>query len=108
MPELNDKKLLISVAASVPTEYIERRLRGKVPVIRAMPNTPSMVGEGITAICAGKYRRAEGRRDGARSFSTRWAERWWWTKKHGCGDRACRRAGRRLFTLFWNRWRKAA
>jgi pyrroline-5-carboxylate reductase len=54
-PELNDKKLLISVAASVPTDYIERRLRGKVPVIRAMPNTPSMVGEGITAICPGKY-----------------------------------------------------
>jgi pyrroline-5-carboxylate reductase len=54
-PELNDKKLLISVAASVPTDYIERRLRGKVPVIRAMPNTPSMVGEGITAICTGKY-----------------------------------------------------
>jgi pyrroline-5-carboxylate reductase len=54
-PELNAKKLLISVAASVPTDYIERRLRGKVPVIRAMPNTPSMVGAGITAISPGKF-----------------------------------------------------
>jgi len=52
--ELTDKKLLISIAASVPAEYIERRLRGKVPVIRAMPNTPS-VGAGITAIAAGKF-----------------------------------------------------
>jgi pyrroline-5-carboxylate reductase len=54
-PVLNAKKLLISVAASVPTAYIERRLRGKVPVIRSMPNTPSMVGEGITALSPGKF-----------------------------------------------------
>jgi pyrroline-5-carboxylate reductase len=53
--ELNDQKLVISIAASVPTEYFERRLGGNVPVIRAMPNTPSMVGEGITAICKGKH-----------------------------------------------------
>ena len=53
--ELTDKKLLISIAASVPAEYIERRLRGKVPVIRAMPNTPSVVGAGITAIAAAKF-----------------------------------------------------
>ena len=53
-PELTDKKLLISIAASVPTDYIERRIGAKVPVIRAMPNTPSMVGAGITAIAKGK------------------------------------------------------
>jgi len=52
---LNAKTLLISIAASVPTDYIERRIKGKVPVIRAMPNTPSMVGEGITAIAKGKF-----------------------------------------------------
>jgi pyrroline-5-carboxylate reductase len=54
-PELNDSKLIISIAASVPTTYIEQRLTGPIPVIRAMPNTPSMVGAGITAICRGKY-----------------------------------------------------
>jgi pyrroline-5-carboxylate reductase len=53
--ELTEKKLLISIAASVPAEYIERRLRGRVPVIRAMPNTPSVVGAGITAMAAGKF-----------------------------------------------------
>jgi pyrroline-5-carboxylate reductase len=52
---LSAKTLLISIAASVPTDYIERRLKGKVAVIRAMPNTPSMVGEGITAIAKGKF-----------------------------------------------------
>jgi pyrroline-5-carboxylate reductase len=55
LPELDENKLLISVAASVPTEYIERHIGSQVPVIRAMPNTPSMVGEGITAIARGKF-----------------------------------------------------
>jgi pyrroline-5-carboxylate reductase len=54
-PELSDKKLVVSIAASVPTAYIEQRLTGNVPVVRAMPNTPSMVGAGITAICKGKF-----------------------------------------------------
>jgi len=54
-PALNADTLLISIAASVPTDYIERRLSPKVPVIRAMPNTPSMVGAGITAISKGKH-----------------------------------------------------
>ncbi len=59
-PELTEKKLLISVAASVPTDYIERRIKANIPVIRAMPNTPSMVGEGITAIAKGKYAAQKG------------------------------------------------
>jgi len=54
-PDLNEQKLVISIAASVPTEYFEHRLGANIPVIRAMPNTPSMVGAGITAICKGKY-----------------------------------------------------
>ncbi|HTV59087.1 MAG TPA: pyrroline-5-carboxylate reductase [Verrucomicrobiae bacterium] len=54
-PEMNEKKVLISIVASVPTETIERHLGQKAPVVRAMPNTPSMVGAGMTAICRGKH-----------------------------------------------------
>lgn len=54
-PEVSERKLVISIAASVPTEYIEKRLAGQVPVIRAMPNTPSVVGEGITALARGRF-----------------------------------------------------
>lgn len=54
-PALNENKLVISIAASVPTDYMERRLGASVPVIRAMPNTPSIVGAGITAIAKGKF-----------------------------------------------------
>ena len=57
--ELNEKTLVISVAASVPTSYIEQRLGGKVPVVRAMPNTPSAVGCGMTGICRGAHAGAE-------------------------------------------------
>ena len=58
-PELNEKTLVISVAASVPTSYIEQRLGGKVPVVRVMPNTPSAVGCGMTGICRGVHAGAE-------------------------------------------------
>jgi pyrroline-5-carboxylate reductase len=54
-PELNERTLVLSVAASVPTSYIEQRLGEKVPVVRAMPNTPSAVGCGMTGICRGAY-----------------------------------------------------
>ena len=53
--DLDESKLIISVAASVPTEFIENHLNKKVPVVRAMPNTPAMVGEGVTALTKGKF-----------------------------------------------------
>src|SRR5204863_4485280 len=54
-PEVSDKTLIISVAASVPTSYLEQHLGPKVPVIRAMPNTPAAVGCGMTGICRGAH-----------------------------------------------------
>src|SRR5207253_642813 len=58
-PELNEKTLVISVAASVPTTYIEEHLGKKVPAVRVMPNTPSAVGCGMTGICRGAHAGAE-------------------------------------------------
>ena len=46
--------MVISIAASVPTSFIEARLVARVPVIRAMPNTPSILGAGITGLAAGQ------------------------------------------------------
>lgn len=57
--ELSEKTVVISVAASVPTSYIEQHLGGKIPVVRAMPNTPSTVGCGMTGICRGAHAGAE-------------------------------------------------
>ncbi|HVH11070.1 MAG TPA: pyrroline-5-carboxylate reductase [Gemmatimonadales bacterium] len=53
--ELTPAQLLVSVAASVPTGYIEDALAKPVPVIRAMPNTPSQVGAGMTGLCRGRH-----------------------------------------------------
>jgi len=48
-------QLLISVAASVPTDMIERGLEKDVPVVRAMPNTPCVLGAGMTGLCKGQF-----------------------------------------------------
>ena len=50
---VSEKKLLISIAAGVSTKYIESVVGGNVPVMRAMPNMPAVIGEAMTAICAG-------------------------------------------------------
>ncbi len=51
----DSSKLIISIAAGITTSYIEKILGKKIKVIRTMPNMPAMIGEGITAVCAGKY-----------------------------------------------------
>jgi pyrroline-5-carboxylate reductase len=54
-PNITPDKLLVSIAASVPTDYIEKTLAMEVPVVRAMPNTPCAVHFGMTGICKGRF-----------------------------------------------------
>lgn len=54
-PHITPKQIIVSIAASVPTTMIEKNLAAAVPVIRAMPNTPCLLGSGMTAICKGKH-----------------------------------------------------
>jgi len=51
----NNDKLLISIAAGIKTASIEKELGKPVRVVRVMPNTPCLVGEGVSAIAGGKY-----------------------------------------------------
>ena len=44
--------LFVSVAAGTPIRYFEQVLGGDTPVVRAMPNTPAAISQGITAIVA--------------------------------------------------------
>ena len=53
--EVGPKTLVISVAASVPSSYLEQKLPDGVPVIRAMPNTPCAIGEGMTGLAMGRH-----------------------------------------------------
>jgi pyrroline-5-carboxylate reductase len=45
--------LVVSVAAGITTEAMEEQLSGNTAVVRAMPNTPSVVGLGVTGISKG-------------------------------------------------------
>lgn len=48
-------QLLVSVAAGIPTAAVESRLPFDAHVVRAMPNTPGLIGAGVTAVCKGRY-----------------------------------------------------
>lgn len=45
--------LVVSIAAGIPTGFIEERLGGGVRVVRVMPNMPALIGEGAAALCRG-------------------------------------------------------
>jgi pyrroline-5-carboxylate reductase len=48
-------KLLVSILAGVATATIEDFFDGSPRVVRAMPNTPALVGAGATALCPGRF-----------------------------------------------------
>jgi pyrroline-5-carboxylate reductase len=54
-PALTPAKTLISFAASVKTRSIEEASGIEIPVVRAMPNTPSALGAGAAALCRGRF-----------------------------------------------------
>lgn len=52
---LTTEQTVLSIAAAIPTSLIESLVSARVPVVRAMPNTPAMVHEGIAGLCAGAH-----------------------------------------------------
>ena len=48
-------KIFVSTAAAISTDYIFDQLSQNVAIIRTMPNTPIMIGEGMTALCRNEY-----------------------------------------------------
>ena len=59
LPQLADRftnhsPLYVSIAAGKTLGYYETHLGSHVSIIRAMPNTPSLIGMGITALCVNR------------------------------------------------------
>src|SRR4051794_20998118 len=50
---LTTEQTVVSVAAAIPTAHIEQRIADGVPVVRAMPNAPATVHEGMAGNCPG-------------------------------------------------------
>ncbi len=53
-PSVTPDHLVVSIAAGITTARIEAAL-GAVPVVRCMPNTPALVGEGMTGLAPGAH-----------------------------------------------------
>ncbi|MGH3009420.1 MAG: pyrroline-5-carboxylate reductase [Gaiellaceae bacterium] len=52
---LTPEQTVVSVAAAITTAHIEERIAPGVPVVRAMPNAPATVHEGMAGLCAGAH-----------------------------------------------------
>ncbi|MCK8827617.1 pyrroline-5-carboxylate reductase [Natroniella acetigena] len=57
--EIEGEQKVFSIAAGIKIKEIERHLKDEVPVIRLMPNTPALIGEGATAYALGRATDAE-------------------------------------------------
>lgn len=47
-------QVVVTIAPGISTEWVEKRLGAETKVIRTMPNTPAMVGEGMTVVCCNR------------------------------------------------------
>lgn len=48
-------QLVMTIAAGITIDRLEKRFRSDVPVVRVMPNTPALLREGAAAIAAGTH-----------------------------------------------------
>lgn len=51
---IKDNVIIVTIAAGITIDFVEKAFRRKLKVVRTMPNTPALVGEGMTAITPNK------------------------------------------------------
>lgn len=68
-PVVNSDQLMISIAAGISTGVLEAGLKQAVPIVRAMPNTPLLVGVGMTGLCRGTHASDEHLKKAERIFA---------------------------------------
>ncbi len=49
---VREDQIVITIAPGKTLAWLEEQFEKKVKIVRTMPNTPAMVGEGMTAVCA--------------------------------------------------------
>lgn len=56
---VGEETVVVSIAAGQNLEKLERAFEKRVRIVRVMPNTPALVGEGMSALCANEEVTAE-------------------------------------------------
>ncbi len=51
MDSVTEDKVIVSIAAGKTISWIEKEFEKQTKIIRVMPNTPALVGEGCSAVC---------------------------------------------------------
>jgi pyrroline-5-carboxylate reductase len=67
-PHVTRRHLFVSIAAGIPTTRLERGIGGRPRVVRAMPNTPALVGTGMTVVVRGAHATAADEKRAAELF----------------------------------------
>ncbi|MBC2582410.1 pyrroline-5-carboxylate reductase [Clostridium sp. DJ247] len=49
---IKDDPIVVTIAAGITIDSVEKNFGKKLKVVRTMPNTPALVGEGMSALCA--------------------------------------------------------
>jgi len=52
---VTDTQLIITIAPGKTLDWLDNQFGRDVKIVRTMPNTPALVGEGITAVCYNKH-----------------------------------------------------
>ena len=96
--------LLISILAGVSTDRLEALLGTENPVVRAMPNTPAVVGAGMTVVCRGRYA-SKGDLDPRAPASLRpWASACRWTRSTSTPSPPSAAAAPATSSSSWKPW----
>ena len=59
--DLRPGHIVISVAAAVPVAAVEASVGGRIVAVRALTNSPALIGQGVTAVSWGRYNTQEAR-----------------------------------------------
>ena len=52
---ITEEKIIVTLAPGKTLDWLETQFGKKVKIVRTMPNTPALVGEGMTAACPNQY-----------------------------------------------------
>ena len=53
--EVSTEQIIVTIAAGVSMEATERQFGKEMKIVRVMPNTPALVGEGMSGLCCNEY-----------------------------------------------------